>query len=356
MNSSHISEQVKEIIQTAKESETIGKYEEAIDILSPYWTNPKEFPNTSELNKEEQAEILLRCGSVTSNLGSCKQTNKSQEHAQNMLRKAHGLFMEIGIDEKISDCEAHLATTFYRMGSLEEANVWIKAAFQHNLEQDSEISLYAHIVEGMILFDEKKYVELVNKCKKIEKLFQSSLFYVLQGDFNNNYAFSLMRLGDKENAIKRFNLAKSFYKQTKHYLYLAALENNLAIFYETEERYKEAHKSVISAIENYKKAGDKSHEGYSIDTRSHIFMSEGKYVEALACASEAIKILSSGENYCYLANSMQTKSHIEFYLKNYEASIETMIASVNIASIHISQSQAKKFIDAYAELLKTLEK
>jgi hypothetical protein len=79
-------------------------------------------------------------------------------------------------------------------------------------------------------------------------------------------------------------------------------------------------------------------------------MSEGKYKEALACANKAIRMLSDGENYCYLANSMQTKSHIELYLKDYFGSIETMIAGVNIASIHVSQSQAKKFIDAYVEL------
>ena len=53
-----------------------------------------------------------------------------------------------------------------------------------------------------------------------------------------------------------------------------------------------------------------------------------------------------------LANSMQTKSHIQLYLKDYAASLETMIASVNIASLHVSKTQAKKFMDEYVELLK----
>jgi tetratricopeptide (TPR) repeat protein len=97
----------------------------------------------------------------------------------------------------------------------------------------------------------------------------------------------------------------------------------------------------------------KAEKGYSIDTQAHIYMSEGKYKKALECANEAIKILSDGENYCYLANSMETKSHIELYLKDYASSLQTMTAGVNIAAIHISQSQAKKFIEAYAELLKT---
>jgi hypothetical protein len=67
-------------------------------------------------------------------------------------------------------------------------------------------------------------------------------------------------------------------------------------------------------------------------------------------------MLSNGENYCYSANSMQTKSHIEFHLKDYAKSLNTMIASVNISSIHISQTQADKFREDYAALMKTLEK
>jgi AraC-like DNA-binding protein len=333
MASSCISQKIKELIQIAKELETVGKYEEAVAVLSPYWTNMMQRPNVSKLNKEEQAEILLRCGSVASNLGSCKQTKKSQENAQDILKKVHGLFMEIGIDEKISDCEAHLATTYLRLGKLDEARIWIDTAFQHRIDENGETRLYTHIIDDLILLAEKKYVELVNKCKKIEKLFQSNLYFVLQGDFNNTYAVGLMRLGDKENAIKRFNLAKSFYEKTKHYLYLAALENNLAIFYETEGKYAEAHKSVVSAIENYKKAGDKSHEGYSIDTQAHIFMSEGKYAEALACANEAVKLLQKGENYLYLENSLQTKSHIQLYLKDYSGLMETTIEAIRIVNL-----------------------
>jgi hypothetical protein len=57
-----------------------------------------------------------------------------------------------------------------------------------------------------------------------------------------------------------------------------------------------------------------------------------------------------------IPNSLQTKSHIEFYLKDYEASLSTMIASVNIASIHVSRKQARKFISAYTKLKENLAK
>jgi tetratricopeptide (TPR) repeat protein len=115
---------------------------------------------------------------------------------------------------------------------------------------------------------------------------------------------------------------------------------------------KEAHKHAKAAREVFKKLSDKTREGYSIDTQAQIYMAQGKYEEALKCANEAVKMLSDGENYCYLANSMQTKSHIQLYLKDFKNSMKTKMASVNIASIHISQTHADKFIDEYVELLK----
>jgi tetratricopeptide (TPR) repeat protein len=292
----------------------------------------------------------LRCGSLVGYIGSCQQTKHAQEFSKNLLVEAGDLFSILDITEKVAECETYTASSYLRMGELDEARIWINLAFRHKIAKNSETRLYTHIIDNLILIAEKKYVDLIYKCRGIEKLFRSSSYYVLQGNFNNNYAIALMRINEKERAIKRFNLAKSFYQKTKHYLYLALLENNVAIFYETEKKYAEAHKSVKAAIENYKKAGDKSHQGYSIDTQAHIYMSEGKYEEALKCSNDAIRILSSGENYCYLANSMQTKSRIQFYLKDYSESMKTIVAAINIASIHISPTQAKKFIDDYAEL------
>ncbi len=350
---SRISDEINEVIQKAKEYESVGRYDEAAKSLSLYWKNTNERPDVSNLNKAEQAEILLRCGSLAGYIGSCRQKKDAQELAQNLISEANDLFF-LSIDfEKRAECETCLALTYLRIGQLDEARCWINSAFKYDLDKKCEVRLYSHILDGMILFREGKYAELVNKCKVLEPSFRTSKFDVLKGDFNNNYAYGLMKLGKNDDAMKLFNLAKFFYKKTKHYLYLALLENNLAVFFQKQGYYAEAHNRAKSARENFKKLGDKTREGYSIDTQAQIYMAQGKYKQALACANEAIRILSDGENYCYLANSMQTKSHIEFHLKDYAASLETMIASVNIASLHVSKTQAKKFIDDYVELQKT---
>jgi tetratricopeptide (TPR) repeat protein len=349
--SSRVSSEIYELVQNAKLHESVGRYNEAAKLLSVYWKNTNERPEVSELTQEEQAEILLRCGSLAGYIGSCSQKKHAQELAQNLIGEARRLFSLFGDIEKLVECETYLALTYLRIGQLDEARSWINSAFKHEIDNTCEARLYIYVLDGMILFREQKYVELVNKCKKLEPLFRKSSFNILQGDFNNNYGYGFMKLGEYEEAMKRFTLAKYFYEETKHYLYLALLENNLAVFFQSGKHYDEAHKLAKSARENFKKLGDKTREGYSIDTRAQIYIAEGKYEEALKCAKEAVEILENGENYCYLVNSMQTKSSIEFHLKDYKNFTKTMIASINIAALHISQNQADKFIDTFVELL-----
>jgi tetratricopeptide (TPR) repeat protein len=344
--------EIYEILEEAKQYESIGRYDEAAKVLSPYWKNTSERPDVSELPEDEQAEMLMRCGSLAGYISSCKQKKDGQELAQTLIIEASRLFSLLRDYEKVAECETYYAYTCLRTGKLDEARCWINSALKHEIDNHGEVRLYSYVLDGMILFREEKYAELVSRCKVLEPLFRNSGFLILQGDFNNNYAYGLMELDKKNESLTRFELAKQFYKRTKHYLYLAGLENNLAVFFQKEGYYIEAHKHAKAAREAFKKLGDKTREGYSIDTQAQIFMAQGNYEEALKCANEAISILENGENYCYLANSMQTKSHILFCIKDYVAAQETMIASVNIASIQISKTQAKRFIEQYVELQK----
>ncbi len=348
---SQISDEIDEIIQNAKQHESIGRYDDAAKSLSAYWKNTNERPDVSELNREEQAEVLLRCGSLAGYIGSCGLKKDTQKLAQTLITEASRLFWLSGDIEKIAECETYMASTYQRVGQLDEARGWINAALEREIDKNCEVRLYSYIIENLILFEEKKYVALVNKCKGLEPLFRNSQFYILQGDFNNSYAFGLMKTGDRNGALSRFELAKAFYTKTNHFLYLAGVENNLAIFFKTEGVYKEAHESAKAARENYKKFGDRTREGYSIDTQAQIYLAEGKFEEALNCANEAIKMLQKGENYCYLVNSIETKCQILLKMKDYETYAKTIVACINIASIHISHRQADKFIDSLAEVL-----
>ncbi len=330
---SRISDEIEEIVQNAKQHESVGRYDEAAKSLSTYWKNTNNRPDTFGLNQREQAEILLRCGSLAGYIGSCNQKKDAQELAQTLITEASQLFSLFGDVEKLAECETYLALTYLRTGGLDEARSWISNAFKYDIDKKCETRLYTHVLDIMLLIREGKYAELVNKCKLLEPLFRNSGFLILQGDFNNNYAYGLMKLDKKNEALTRFELAKQFYKRTKHYLFLAGLENNLAIFFQKEGYFIEAHKHAKAAREAFKKLGDKTREGYSIDTQAQIYMAQGRYEEALKCANEAIRILSNGENYLYLENSLQTKSHIQLYLKDYSGLMETVAEAIRIVNL-----------------------
>jgi tetratricopeptide (TPR) repeat protein len=349
---SQISEEIKELVENAKSLECIGRYEEAAEVLSVYWKNRNEYPDVSELNKAEQAEILLRCGSLAGYIGSCKQKKDAQKLAQDLIFEASKILWLSQDIEKRAECENCLALTYWRLGQLDEARSFITSAFKHEIDKTCEVRLQTYVLDIKILFDEGKYQEIVNKCKALDNLFLKSSFLVLKGNFNNSYAYGLMKIGDKYTALSRFDLAKRFYSDAKHYLNSALVDNNLAIFFKNEKDYHHAHKAAISAQENFKKLGDKTREGYSLDTRAQIYLAQGKYEEALKCVNEAIMMLSEGDNYCYRANTYQTKSEIELSMNNLQESFETIIRSIHIANLHVSNEQAKKFIDEYIELLK----
>jgi AraC-like DNA-binding protein len=330
---SQISEEIKELVANAKSLGCVGRYEEAAEVLSVYWKNTNKRPDVSALNKVEQGEILLRCGSLASYIGNCKQKKDAQELAQNLLFEARNLLWSLLDNEKRAECQTYLALTYMRTGKLDEARSLINSAFEIQIDEKCEVHLFSHVVDGMILLRERKYQDLVNKCKALETLFRKSSFLVLQGDFNNNYACALVKVGDRNGALSRFDLAKRFYDQTNHHLFLALVDNNLAIFFKNEQVYDEAHRAAKSARTNFKKLGDKTREGYSIDTRAQIYLAEGKLEEALKCVNEAIGILKRGENYSYLVNSMETKSHIQLYLKDYAESVKTTVEAIKIINL-----------------------
>jgi tetratricopeptide (TPR) repeat protein len=174
----------------------------------------------------------------------------------------------------------------------------------------------------------------------------SALHYI------NFYAKSQFNETEQNKAMTRFESARQFYKKAKHYLHSALSEDNSAGFFQKKGYFIEAPKHAKASKENFKKQGNKTHKDYSLDTRAKIYLAEGKYEEALKCINEAIIMLPKDDNYYRIANTYKTKSKIELCMNKFSESFETIIKSIHIANLHISNEQAKKFIGEYIELLK----
>jgi tetratricopeptide (TPR) repeat protein len=184
----------------------------------------------------------------------------------------------------------------------------------------------------------------------LTKLLWMGYVNVMTGSLHyiNFYAKLQFNKIDPNKAMTRFESAKQFYQKAKHYLESALSKDNPASFFQKKGYPVETHKPAKAS----KKQGDKTLEGYSLDTWAKIYLAKGKYEEALKCINEVIMMLPEDNNYYRIANTYQTKSKIELGMNKFSESFETIIKSIHIADLHISNEQAKRFIGEYIELLK----
>src|SRR5690242_11293843 len=88
------------LCELAKELEDAGEFELAEETLRPVWKGIPNRPNTSGLKVQEQAELLLRAGTLTGWLGSAKQLSGSQEVAKDLISESATIFETVGLSEK----------------------------------------------------------------------------------------------------------------------------------------------------------------------------------------------------------------------------------------------------------------
>jgi tetratricopeptide (TPR) repeat protein len=148
--------------------------------------------------------------------------------------------------------------------------------------------------------------------------------------------------------MTRFEPAGQFYNKAKHYLHNLLSGNNSVGFSQKKAGVIENQKHAKTLREKV----DKTREDYSPDTLAKIYLAKGNYEEALKYINEAITVLPEDNNYYRIANTYQTKSKIELCMNKFSESFETIIKSIHIANLHISNDQAKKFTGEYIELLK----
>ena len=121
-----VAENVIPLCELAKGLEEAGEFEQAVDTLRPFWTSLGERPNTTSLEPQAKAELLLRSGALTGWLGSAKQLTGSQDLAKDLISESATLFSQLGMVEKTAEAHVDLAICYWREGGLDEARITLK--------------------------------------------------------------------------------------------------------------------------------------------------------------------------------------------------------------------------------------
>ncbi|HEY0428667.1 MAG TPA: tetratricopeptide repeat-containing protein, partial [Pyrinomonadaceae bacterium] len=291
------SQDLTAVLSRVLEAEQKGLYEQAFISLSPFWNTTSQFPITTGLSAIESAELFLRCGGIIGFLGNSKQITNAQEISKDLLTEARHQFLSLYDFEKVADCENYLALAYWRTGEFIEAEDWLRESFSRNLPEDNNIRLYSSVIEGLINLDKKKYEEIIVKSEILEDSFEKYGDDLLKGCFHNQIGIAYKNLGMKYSALKHLKLARTFFQNAEHNVYCGVTENNLAQFFHSEGNFAEAHNSANNARKIFELLGDKTREGFSLETKAQVYFAEGKYDKALRFINDAIELLEKGESY-----------------------------------------------------------
>ena len=80
------------------------------------------------LEQESQAQLLLRVGALTRDIGSATQMEQAQETAKNLLSESMALFERFRNRQGVAEAQIEIAVCYPRAGAFDEARVMLQEA------------------------------------------------------------------------------------------------------------------------------------------------------------------------------------------------------------------------------------
>ena len=345
----HLTRAHARLLQDTFALERRGAFDEALTALRGVWENTTEEPDTSGLDAQQAAETFLRCGALIGFLGHIRQIPTGQENSKNLLTKARSLFLEIYEPAKIAECENYLALAYWRTGEVNEAETWVDEAMSHDLSETSAVRLYTHVINNLLLLSKQRFIEVCADFEARKELFADHADCFLIGSMYNNFGVAQKNLGDTGGALRAMETARDYFALSGSKLQVALAENNLAQTYKTRRRFDEAHASIDHATRLFKEIGDRTREGFSLDTKALIYFDEGKMADALETVDRAIAILGKSENFGYLTETITTKARIQLFTNDFSTATLTLLEAVDLAKVRIGEEAAMRLIGEFEQ-------
>lgn len=331
--------------QLAKELEYKGKYEEARRALNAYWPRIGERPRTEDLSPAMAAEVLLRAGVLTSNIGSKSQIADAQETAKNLISESLTIFESEKDRKKIAEAQTELALCYWRTGERNEARDLLQDALVR-LPRDGDVKAKAVIRLAIVERAADKAVRiLTNHAALFEKIEN----HTLKGSYHVTLADRLENLGESQNrgdyidrALIEYAAASYHFEQAEHKVYLANVENNLGFLYFKINRCDEAHEHLDHARHVYISLKENVAIAQLDETRAGVFLKEGRLTEAERAARSSVRGLEKSGRQALLGEALITHGRALARLGNHRASFAAFRRAIEVAQLLGSEDGARE--------------
>ena len=101
----------------------------------------------------------------------------------------------------------------------------------------------------------------------------------------------------------------------------------------------------------YDQIGDKHRKGAAHDTKAQIYVSEGKYEEAIVYATEAIAILKDGVNMSVIAEAYMTKARALIYVEDIAEATVNLHSAMEIARVQVGDDGVSVLAKEFEQIL-----
>lgn len=301
---------INECLKQARYYEFCKDCDRALEALKPIWNDIEQPPDLDDLDEKTACEILLVCGGIISSYGTAHQKNHYLESANDMLSNARDLAISIGERDLIAESEKQIAVSYWRNGRYDNAVAYSNTVLTHYTEHEQLTNKICLLTQANLLMlhvgmgNAELAFEIFEKIKFFvddnEDLWLKTVFYTQAAAM---YVFT-----DKfAAAIPFLEKAIEFATLTNNDNYLGASLNNLANAYVNIGDTGSAAEYINQAAQHYLQTNQIFPYAVILETKSQILLQSGDLKNALPVIDESIAILSKGENYEYLCESLWTR-------------------------------------------------
>ena len=299
----------------ARRLEGAGAYEDARELLRPFWPRFGERPATEGLDEETAAVLLLRAGVITRWMGGDARLDHAHEAAKDLISEGLTLFERLGLVESVAEAQTELAYCYWREGGVDEARVLLKEAISR-FDEGGEVKALALLRLALVEDSATRYSEGYRILKENAALFESLDNHTLRASFHSELAIVYHRLGSVENrndyhdrALVEYAAASFHLEQAGHARYQAHVENNLGFFFHMLGRHEEAHEHLDRARELFVSLGDRIYAAQVDETRARVLLTQNRAGEAERLVRGAADVFERAGEQALLAEALTTRGH-----------------------------------------------
>ena len=314
------------------ELQNCGEYEAACEALGGFWRGIGNRPEVESLSAADQAEVLLRVGTLSGWLGSAGQIPGSQEFAKDLISESLRAFEALGDQEKVAEAQGDLAICYWREGALDEGRVWFKEALSRATDPANKLRILVN--RTTIEVYSNRLQEALSLLEEAAPLLDRVDDPASVGRFHMQKALVLRNIGGSENIDRALieNAAASInFEQANHRRYFARVENNTGFIFLELGRYEEALQHLDRALSTFIEIDDVGTAAHVNETRARVFLAQGQYVQAERIAFKAASTFESGGEGSHLAEALEAQGIALARMGRHQTALGILKRSTHIA-------------------------